>query len=40
MGVVTSAGSRDGFYDNVLAELVIGLYKTELVHCHGPWRGG
>lgn len=25
-------------YDNALAETVIGLYKTELVRRHGPWR--
>ena len=25
-------------YDNVLAETVNGLYKTELIHRRGPWR--
>jgi len=25
-------------YDNALAETINGLYKTELVHRHGPWR--
>jgi putative transposase len=24
--------------DNALAETVIGLYKTELIHRHKPWR--
>ena len=26
-------------YDNALAETVIGLYKTEVIHRRGPWRG-
>jgi putative transposase len=26
-------------YDNALAETTIGLYKTELIDRHGPWRG-
>ncbi len=38
-GVATSVGSRGDSYDNALAESVIGLYKTELVHRRGPWRG-
>jgi len=38
-GAVTSVGSRGDSYDNALAESVIGLYKTELVHRRGPWRG-
>jgi putative transposase len=38
-GVATSVGSRGDSYDNALAESVIGLYKTELVHHRGPWRG-
>jgi putative transposase len=25
--------------DNALAETEIGLFKTELIHRHGPWRG-
>jgi len=36
---VTSAGSRDDSSDNALAESVIRLYKAELVHRRGPWRG-
>jgi len=38
-GAVTSVGSRGDSYDNALAESVNGLYKTELIHRHGPWRG-
>jgi putative transposase len=38
-GVVNSVGSRGDSYDNALAESVIGLYKAELVHHRGPWRG-
>ena len=32
-------GSRGDSYDNALAETVIGLYKAELIHPRGPWRG-
>ena len=32
-------GSRGDSYDNALAESVNGLYKAELVHRRGPWRG-
>lgn len=39
VGVVSSVGSRGDSYDNALAESIIGLYKTELVHNRGPWRG-
>ncbi len=38
-GVATSVGSRSDSYDNALAESVIDLYKSELVHQRGPWRG-
>jgi putative transposase len=38
-GIATSVGSRGDSYDNALAETVNGLYKTELVHRRGPWRG-
>jgi transposase InsO family protein len=31
-------GSVGDSYDNALAETVIGLYKTELIHRRGPWR--
>ena len=32
-------GSRGDSYDNALAESIIGLYKTEVIHRRGPWRG-
>ena len=38
-GIEPSVGSRGDSYDNALAETVIGLYKTELIHHEGPWRG-
>ena len=37
-GVETSVGSVGDSYDNALAETIIGLYKTELIHRRGPWR--
>ena len=37
-GAVTSVGSKGDSYDNAMAESVIGLYKTELIHRKGPWR--
>ena len=37
-GLEPSVGSVGDSYDNALAETVIGLYKTELVRRHGPWR--
>ncbi len=38
-GIEPSVGSRGDAYDNALAETVIGLFKTELIHKDGPWRG-
>jgi putative transposase len=38
-GVVASIGSRGDSYDNALAESFNGLYKAELIHHRGPWRG-
>jgi putative transposase len=38
-GVAASVGSRGDSYDNALAETIIGLYKTEVIHHEGPWRG-
>lgn len=32
-------GSVGDSYDNALAETVIGLYNTEVIHRRGPWRG-
>jgi transposase InsO family protein len=37
--IVPSVGSVGDSYDNALAETVIGLYKTEVINCRGPWRG-
>jgi putative transposase len=38
-GIEPSVGSRGDSYDNALAETIIGLFKTEVVHREGPWRG-
>ena len=32
-------GSRGDAYDNAMAESVIGLFKTEVIHQAGPWKG-
>jgi putative transposase len=39
-GAVVSVGSRGDSYDNAMAESIIGLYKSELIHNErqGPWR--
>jgi transposase InsO family protein len=38
-GIECSVGSKGDSYDNALAESVIGLYKTEVIHRRGPWKG-
>ena len=38
-GAVASIGTVGDSYDNAQAESLIGLYKTEMVHPDGPWRG-
>jgi len=38
-GIESSVGSRGDSYDNALAETIIGLYKTEVIHHLGPWKG-
>lgn len=38
-GVSPSVGSVGDALDNALAETEIGLFKTELIHHRGPWRG-
>jgi transposase InsO family protein len=38
-GVDPSVGSVGDSYDNALAETIIGLFKTEVIHHRGPWRG-
>ena len=37
-GILPSVGSVGDSYDNALAETVIGLFKTEVIHRRGPWR--
>ena len=37
-GAEPSVGSVGDSYDNALAESIIGLYKTEVIHPRGPWR--
>lgn len=37
-GVKPSVGTTGDSYDNALAETIIGLYKTEVIHQRGPWR--
>jgi transposase InsO family protein len=37
VGVEPSVDSRGDSYDNALAETIIGLYKTEVIHHRGPW---
>ena len=37
-GAEPSLGSVGDSYDNALAETIIGLYKTEIIHRRGPWR--
>jgi putative transposase len=37
-GVTPSVGTTGDSYDNALAETIIGLYKTEVIHHRGPWR--
>ena len=38
VGINASAGSVGDSYDNALAESIIGLFKTEVIHRRGPWR--
>jgi putative transposase len=37
-GVEPSVGGVGDSYDNALAESVIGLFKSEVIHHRGPWR--
>ena len=37
MGIDPSVGSVGDFYDNALAETIIGLFKTEVICRGGPW---
>ena len=38
-GSEPSVGSVGDSYDNALAGTMIGLYKAEVIHSRGPWRG-
>jgi putative transposase len=38
-GAAPSVGSVGDAYDNALADTVIGVFKTEVIHRDGPWRG-
>ncbi len=38
-GIESSVGSIGDSSDNALAESVVGLFKTEVTHRLGPWRG-
>ena len=38
VGAQPSVGSVGDSYDNALAETIIGLFKTEIIHQRGPWR--
>ena len=37
-GIQCSVGTTGDSYDNALAESIIGLFKTEVIHARGPWR--
>jgi putative transposase len=37
-GIEPSVGSVGNSYGNALAETVVGLFKTEVIHPRGPWR--
>jgi putative transposase len=38
-GAAPSVGSVGDAFDNALAETQIGLFKTEVIHRRGPWKG-
>ncbi|WP_374964351.1 IS3 family transposase, partial [Spongiibacter tropicus] len=38
-GFQASVGSVGDSYDNALAETINGLYKAEVIHKDGPWKG-
>jgi len=37
-GVDASVGSVGDSYDNAMAEIIIGLFKTEVIYARGPRR--
>ena len=38
VGIAPSVGSAGDSYDNAMAESIVGLYKTEVIRRHGPWK--
>jgi transposase InsO family protein len=38
-GILPSTGSVGDAYDNALAETINGLFKAEVIHRCGPWKG-
>ena len=38
-GCNASVGRVGDAYDNTLTETLNGLYKAEVIHKHGPWKG-
>ena len=38
-GIAASVGSVGDAYDNALAETINGLFKTEIIRKHAPWKG-
>jgi len=38
-GISASVGSVGDGYDNAMAETINGLFKAEVIHRRGPWRG-
>ena len=38
-GFNASVGSVGDSYDNAMAESINSLYKAEVIHKNGPWRG-
>ena len=37
-GLEPSVGTMGDSYDNALAEMIIGLFKAEVIHRLGPWK--
>ena len=37
-GIQCSVGTTGDSYDNALAESIIGLFNTEVIHARGPWK--
>ena len=38
-GINASVGTTGDSYDNALTETIIGLYKAEVIHHRGSWKG-